>query len=433
MLREITCAALVGALPVCVCAQNARAQLPAPNSDVAHGPLPAATLHLSLEQAVKLARERAPDVRLAQRRVGEAEATRVGAGIIMPVNPRLTVDARSSLPQSAYPTRQLGYGATVDFLFDVGGAPSARVREADNRTRSAQAEAEVVRFYAGLAAWRLYVAAAIAQQRIQDTQEALSVVNRMMDAARERTSAGAAGDIDIETTRLEMAQTEAMLQGAVRERDGHWMGLREVLDLRAAQTLVLTTRIERPPSPPSVDALIDLAMRTRPELQAIRAHMQLLVATDERLEREVFPRIGVFTGVDSAPYSAMFWSVGASIELPVAQRNQGPRAVTAREMDTDRARYELEQRRIAREVIATHSSYEARRGELTLLVDRALPAAERNLALIEIGWRSGRFDVFRVTAASRDLVRAKGLRLDALEAAWMDRIALEQASGGWPP
>jgi outer membrane protein TolC len=158
----------------------------------------------------------------------------------------------------------------------------------------------------------------------------------------------------------------------------------------------------------------------------------LLQATDERLEREVYPRVGLFTGVDAAPYSAMFWSVGASVELPVAQRNQGPRAVAAREIETERSRFELEQRRITREVTSARSAYEARRAELAVLADQAIPAAERNLTLIETGWRSGRFDVFRVTAASRDLVRSKGLRLDALEAAWMERIALEQAAGGWP-
>jgi outer membrane protein TolC len=56
--------------------------------------------------------------------------------------------------------------------------------------------------------------------------------------------------------------------------------------------------------------------------------------------------------------------------------------------------------------------------------------AERTLALVETGWRSGRFDIFRVTTAARDVARVRSLRLDALEAAWLDRIALERATGG---
>jgi outer membrane protein, heavy metal efflux system len=411
--------------------RDASAQAPPTSAMVATSPA-GRSLAMSLEQAIRLGRERAPEVRLADYRVREAEATRVGAAILMPANPRLTVDARPSIAQSAYPARHLGYSATVDFLFDLGGAPAARVRESTSRARSAEAEAEVARFHAGLQAWRMYLAAAIAQHRMDDIQEARTIAQRMMDAANTRISAGASGDIDMETARLEVAQIEAAYGGAARERDEHLMGLREVLDLPGGDAIVLTTRISPPPASPSIASLVEHAMQHRPELTAIDKRIQLLEAVDERLEREVFPRIGLFTGIDAAPYSAMFWSVGASVELPVAQRNQGPRAIASREMETERARLSLSRRRIEREVFAARSSFEARRSELNLLLGRAIPAAERNLALIETGWRSGRFDVLRVTSAARDLVRAKGLRLDALEAAWLDRIALEEAAGGWP-
>jgi outer membrane protein TolC len=142
--------------------------------------------------------------------------------------------------------------------------------------------------------------------------------------------------------------------------------------------------------------------------------------------------VGLYAGLDAAPYSAPFWSVGASVELPVVQRNQGPLAINTRERESEQARLELARRRVEREVMAAFSAYDARRAELRILVDEALPAASRNLDLIEMGWRSGRFDIFRVTAAARDLVRVKAMRLEALEAAWVERIALERAAGGWP-
>ena len=51
---------------------------------------------------------------------------------------------------------------------------------------------------------------------------------------------------------------------------------------------------------------------------------------------------------------------------------------------------------------------------------------------MEIGWLAGRFDIFRVTTAARDVARVRGLRLDALEAAWVARVALDRAVGGLP-
>jgi outer membrane protein TolC len=59
-----------------------------------------------------------------------------------------------------------------------------------------------------------------------------------------------------------------------------------------------------------------------------------------------------------------------------------------------------------------------------------MPAAERAFALIERGWKAGRFDVFRLTAAARDVVRVRAQHLDVLEAAWLARVELDRASGG---
>jgi hypothetical protein len=155
---RVALAAAVGVAPW-LAGRDAAAQAPraAPSAIV-----------LTRERAIEMARERAPEVRLAVHRVREAEATRVGAGLVMPANPRLAVEARPSILKSEYPSRQLGYSAVLDTLFEVGGAPSARVREAGLRARSSQLEAEVVRFHAGLDAWRAWVAGSAAEQRIAD-------------------------------------------------------------------------------------------------------------------------------------------------------------------------------------------------------------------------------------------------------------------------
>jgi outer membrane protein TolC len=102
----------------------------------------------------------------------------------------------------------------------------------------------------------------------------------------------------------------------------------------------------------------------------------------------------------------------------------------ARERGTEALRLDLERRRVAREVVAARAAYESRRAELTLIVERALPAAARTLALIETGWKEGRFDLFRVTTSARDMVQLRARRLDALEGAWLDRAALDRAVGG---
>lgn len=92
-------------------------------------------ISLSLEGAVSRAVAAGPEVTRARFALHEAAAHRVGAGLVVPQNPRLAVDARPLLGGGS---GSLGYGATLDVLFDVGGAPRARVREAERFAALAQ-------------------------------------------------------------------------------------------------------------------------------------------------------------------------------------------------------------------------------------------------------------------------------------------------------
>jgi cobalt-zinc-cadmium efflux system outer membrane protein len=387
-----------------------------------------AGLSLSLPDAIVRAEARAPEVALARRRIGEAEALRVGAGVVMPVNPRVSVDVRPGLYR-ALPS-DVGYGATADALFEVGGAPGAREREAERHVELANAELRLQRRDARAAVWTAYVRSLVAVERIRETRFAIGVAERVLGASRQRAQAGAAGDIEQSLAEAELAQLRATEDRVTRERAIGLMQIRDVLDLPADVPLTLSTPLQEPEAVPDAAALAKRALAIRGDLETIRRRVDVLVATEERLQREAFPRVGGYVGVDASPLSPMFGIVGLSVELPVAQRNQGPRARVAAHRATELDRLEIEARRIVREVYLVRTSYESRLVELRRLSAEALPAAERTLDLVETGWRAGRFDIFRLTSAARDLTRVREFRLDALEAAWLERIALDRAVGG---
>lgn len=402
--------------------------LAAANAERPPGPEPVA---LSLDQAIERAQIRAPEVVAARHAVHEAEAHRVGAGVVLPARPRLSIDARPAL--EGRPLSQVGYGAMLDLLFEVGGAPASRVREANRGVEWAAANLDVERLRAREAAWITYVRLALAGRRIEQLQNVAAIAKRLLLASEQRANAGAAGDIEQSLAKSELSQIEALVRGAKRQEEATRMEMRELLDLPAEAPFALTTPVEDPAPAPPPRALLARAVETRPELKAIQKQVALLEATDERLAREVFPRVGTYLGVDAAPLSPMYAIAGISIELPIAQRNQGARAVTQAEIGGALEQLGLEERRVIREVLGASAAYELRLSELRELSNTALPAAERTLELVEAGWRSGRFDLFRVTSAERDVARLRGMRLDAVEAAWTERIALDRAVGGLLP
>jgi cobalt-zinc-cadmium efflux system outer membrane protein len=368
-----------------------------------------------------------PEVTRARFAVREADAKRVGAGLVMPVNPRLAVDAR---PLISGGSGSLGYGATLDFLFDVGGAPGARVREAARWSAVAQAQLAMSRTSARVRALSGYVGAQIAELRIVEADAGLVVARRVLDATQRRVNAGAGSELDAASAQLQVAELEAARMAFERERATNWMDLRDALDLESDVPLTLTSSVSEPPQVDEVNALLTRALTAHPELKAIQARVALWSATEERLRKEIFPRVGFYAGVDSAPLSPTYGVLGLTVELPVAQRNQGLRAQSARARESAEADLALEARLLRRAVLVALGSYESSRRELDRLSSEAVPAAERTLSFAEAGFQAGRFDVFRLLAAARDSLRVRVSRIDAIEAAWVARIELERAVGG---
>jgi cobalt-zinc-cadmium efflux system outer membrane protein len=384
-------------------------------------------LRLSLKEALERAATSAPEVAVGESAVRQAEARRVGAGVVLPVNPRLSVDARPTVARTS--SHETGYGAMLDLLFEPGGAPAARVREAERGTTVAKADLAVDRTEARLRAFTAYMRTQIAELRIAESRSALQVSSRVLAAAERRLSAGAASELEQSSAELDVALLRASEAAATNERNASLMDLRDALDLGPAIVLELTSMLAEPPSLGDASRYVDAALRRHPMLAALSARAELLSATQSRLERELFPRVGFYGGLDGAPLSPVFGVIGVSIELPVAQRNQTARASTERAKEALTLRIELEGHRLLRRVVAAYDACEARRVELAHLTERALPAAARTLSLAEAGWQAGRFDVFRLLSAMRDALRVRAHRIDALEAVWSSYIELQRAAG----
>ncbi len=419
--------ALCRAIVAVSCAVTAAEPSPAQAEESRVDPT-GSVLSLSLKDAIVRAEQRAPDVVLAGYAVREAKALRVGAGVVFPINPRLTADARP--PITGGTLHDLGYAANLEVYFDPSGTPGARVREADRAHDVATADLALERLRGRIAAWVTYLQIGIAEIRLSETKALVAIGERILHASQQRGAAGASGDIEETLATADLGQLKAAIEAASREREEHVSTLRELLDLPPAQGVELTTPLEDPPPAPSRDTLVAQAIRLRPELAQIRARLAFLDARYDRLGKERFPRLGAYIGVDAAPVSPIFGLLGLSVELPTFQRNAGPRAVVDAARATEQERQQLQARRIVREVMAIHAMYESRRSELKVLSSTVLPAAERTLDLVVAGWLAGRFDVFRVATAARDLARARASRLGAMEAAWLARVALDRAAGG---
>lgn len=383
------------------------------------------------------ARQASSEVRLAARAVAEAEAGRVGQGIIFPTNPRLAAEGRRlAVPQPGVSTSVdplFGLGVTLDGLVEVSGAGAGRLAEAEQRLALARVELSVATARAASRAWRAWIDLEVASRQRASAEEAVALQERLSEATHQRSSAGAAAGPDLAVVALELATARAQREEAGWAQAAAELELRSALDLPLHEAVPPATGLGFPPAPRDEAELLARAVERRAELAAVEARLKVLAAAEGRLGLEAFPRVGMLAGYDGAPASGSYGFLGLSVELPVAQRNQGPLAVVRTQAETERERAQIVRRQVEREVAATRQRYQAQRARLEVLEREAVPAAESNRRLVEEGWRAGRFDVFRLAAASRELNRVRTERLAALRGAWSEFIDLERLSGGLNP
>jgi cobalt-zinc-cadmium efflux system outer membrane protein len=389
-------------------------------------------LRLTLSESLDRASQRAPELVLAELQVRQVGARRAGAGILLPENPRVNLEARPAVTGGRF-IGDMGYAGSVAALFDLGGAPSARVEEVARDVELANAVRNIDRIEARLRVFSAYFDAQLAELRASEARRGIELAERVLNAADRRIAAGAGAELERASAQVALSLAQVQEQAALREREQAVMTLRDGLDLPQSMELELVTAAEDPPALAPLATFLQSAEKNHPDMLVIQARTQSLLATRTRLNKELFPRLGFIAGVDAAPVSPIFGILGITGELPVAQRNQGPRAVVARELETEETRSDLQRRRILRDIRAAWDAHAHRLTEYSMLSQSALPAAERSFELAEGGWKAGRFDWFRVALAARDLMELRGARIQALAALWNARVVLARARGGDVP
>lgn len=392
-------------------------------------PATANSVALRLEDVRTRARERAVEVLRARSEAAQAALRAEGVAKVLRANPRLQADLRPPVTGGTW--HDSGYAAQAELLLDVSGASSARAGELRAESALLDRTADLRALEAELEAVRSYAAVSVAALRVKSAEELMRSAETLRAAAVARRQTGATGDIDVAVAEGELAESKALLAATQRAQWSASMALRTLLDLQAGDELSLTTPMTDAPAAMSATDVLARAAAARPELKLAQAREALLRVSSDRLGRETWPQFGIYGGLDAAPVSPVFGFVGLSVELPLVLRNRGAKLAVAKAIDTEAARSAFELRQLERDVILAEQAYTQRTRELEVVLQEALPAAKRTRELVEIGWRAGRLDIFRVVASARDVARAERAYADALEGVWNERTVLARQVGTW--
>lgn len=384
------------------------------------------TMHAAVERAL----ERAPRVRSAEASRNTAQAYRKFGNVPRAHNPQVNLRAMIGRPDAPAAT----YAVTVGLPFDVAGRRRAWRREANFIGEQAEAELAAVRNEVRSEARVAYVMVAMAGAAQLVAEQSADTARELSERVQARLAASATTALDVALAQSQHAEATANLARAQRTLIEAQAQFRQAVGLpHDAEVKVMPLAQPAVPSGLTVDGAVERARNLRRESAAWSFAGERWRAADTRLRREAVAPLTVALEHESQGNYNTQNTVGAGLgfELPFVFKNQGERAVADKQASAAELESELAGSLIEREASSSYRRLEAALNELSAIEEGALPAAERTLVMVHTMLDAGVVDYFRLLTARGVAFALRSRRVDALREAWLCRIALERAVGGW--
>lgn len=392
----------------------------------------------TVDELVQLGLARRPALRAERLRVDIAEGARVQAGLRP--NPELetVIGPRGIFGE----TNKHEFEVGVAQRFELGGKRGRRIDVAEAESERARAAVDAVlnRYTADV---RGAVARAQGADRLLATfSELVRLNDDLARLTRARLAEGDASGLDVALIEQESDRQRVQVIEARSLLDIEIALIRELVGAAAGEALVLAPLSDTPPlAAQGADELSLLARQSRPELLAARAAEKAAEARLRLAEAGRTPDVVASVrystsrldqaeaGALAGPLPERTLRFGISIEIPVANRNQGEilSGVAARSQAL--AEREAVEATITRDVADAFARYRAASESLTLYATGILPRQRRTLESVRQAYGLGGLSVFDVLAEQRRTVEIETAYAAALRDTYVALAALEAAVG----
>lgn len=256
-----------------------------------------------------------------------------------------------------------------------------------------------------------------------------------LNAAEERRRVGLATIADVLKARTALSQAALVLEsleGGVLVAQG---GLAVAMGLPANASYEVPNLPDAPPADSlrgieqSVDTLIAVAARMRPDLAAVRAQAAA-AAADVRVARSAllpaisFNAVGGYTGSDIPTFRGRTYTIGLSLDLPVfsgLSREYNVHAASA-ELEAARARADVTRQQVALQVFTAYYTLQTATERMRTAAD-LLASATESESVARGQYREGVGSIVDLLIAQSALAEA---RAQNVQARWQWRSALAQ-------
>ena len=416
---------------------------------------------ITADEAVQICLLSNPTLQAAFMDVGMARADVVQSGLLS--NPSLGIALR--LPAGGgLSNLEAGLAQNIADLWQIPARKRAAERSLD------QAILELARLAADLAAdaKMAYYEAVGTDERYRISQENLAVAQSLLELALTRQKAGAANELDVNLSRSLALDAELAVESARLAAADTRRALATLLGVTtdAADLALLDKLPDIPPKTPEPRRLIDVARRSRLDIQAARQAGSAAEAHLQEEYRRVFPTIelgvalergerarsdggrdiladtarasianGGLTAPEIQPRSERGKSrdfiIGPSLdlELPIFDQNQAQIAKARYAFEQASKTLEALDRAVAQEVRSAVDRTLTAWRLVQMYQERSIPLAQSNLDLSREAYRAGRTSFLSVLEAQRFFLETRSGCVGAAQTAATAVPELERTIG----
>ena len=277
------------------------------------------------------------------------------------------------------------------------------------------------------------------------TEDLLSTTDQGYRLVAARVAEGRTAPLEQNMVLVEVNRIRSMRESGEGKVEVAMLELRNLMGMRPEEPLRL--RGDHLVEPfPSVVTATEVALRERPDVQAIRTQEALAEAriaqarSEGRLDASLngkyelmnfgFPQQGFNSSGQLVPIQGRFHSlaVGVTLNLPVRNRNQGAIAAAIAEKAAATQRREFAELTVRREVAAAFARYQsaARAAEIYRVGVQGQSSA--NLDVVRQTYQLGSKTLLDVIAEQRRFIETQTGYIDALVNTYQARVEIERAT-----
>jgi outer membrane protein, heavy metal efflux system len=390
---------------------------------------PVDTLRLTRRQAVAMALVSNPAIDVAREQTAQVKAQR-WEGMSIP-DPSLSA-AYDSLPSLT------GFGPSVSkpvsLSLVVPFPDKLRLAEriGSANVRSSQQQLALVQQGIASATSQAYDGVLVAQLHRRDFIEADSLAQVFLQRTEARFNAGTVPKLDVIKAQVDLASSRNDLIANARDVTNAQAALNRLIGRSLGAPLLLADSLTVPPPLPDLDAVLQKALRVRPEIVSLEAQERAAQANSRLVREQAFlPDLFVGASRDASVSDPTWYTVGISMPIPIFfwQHAKGDFAETQHRQLELAATLRDTRAAVGQDVRNAFATADAAQRQAVFIRDQLLPSARDAYRVASVSYSLGGLSALDVLDARRSLLDAESQYADALAAANSARSDLERAAG----